>query len=131
MGSLHVKGYDVGRTFVHIRSKRVCVCNVRVDPCRGKGVFGGSPLHIEGLLLRGGRVLGVFNGVGRRKVAIIPLRICFDKDLMGVRVKLTGNGGLCSGHRAVTGGSRGHRTRERFGTFGQWEVRTKTGEGDG
>lgn len=118
MGSVHVNGYDVGRSFVRVRGKRIVLCNVRVDPCRGKGVFGGSPLQPHGLLVRGGRVRGVINGVTRGKCAVIPIRMCFGKDLMGIRITLTGKGGLCSGHRSVTGGSRQQRTRQSFGIQG-------------
>lgn len=118
MGSLHVNGYDVGRSFVHIRGKRICVCKVRVDPCRGNGVFGGSPLEVHGLLLRECRVGGVRTGLGRGNLALMPLGICFGSDLMGMRVKVTQNGGLCSGERSVTGGSREERTRHSFGIGG-------------
>lgn len=118
IGSLQVKGNDVGRSFVHVRGNRVVLCNVRVAPCRGKGVFGGSPLEPGGLLLRGGRVRGLSSGVGRGNFAVIPIRMCFGKDLIGMRVTLTGNGGLCSGETSVTGGSRGQRTRESFGVEG-------------
>lgn len=91
---------------------------VRVTRCFCNSCGGRATHHSHGLLLGGGRLHGLRHASSRPNFAVIPAHVCVGRQkLTGIIVTLTGNGGRCSGHRAL---GRGRSEQVVSHVFGHW-----------